>query len=105
MLPSLWEGLGLVFLEAMAVKLPVVASDVSAIPEVVADGVSGWLVPPGDPAALAEAIQSGLDNDHDRLARGLAGYMRLAERFALPAMVDRTLAVYTELLSEKGTRS
>jgi len=104
-LPSLWEGLGLVFLEAMAVKLPVVASNVSAIPEVVADGVSGWLVPPGDPGALADAIQSGLENDPDRLARGLAGYMRLVERFGLPAMVDRTLAVYTELLSAKGTRS
>lgn len=104
-LPSLWEGLGLVFLEAMAVKLPVVASQVSAIPEVVADGVSGWLVPPGNPGALADAIQDGLENDTDRLARGLAGYMRLLERFALPAMVDRTLAVYTELLSEKGTRS
>ncbi|MFT7465531.1 MAG: glycosyltransferase involved in cell wall biosynthesis, partial [Pseudohongiellaceae bacterium] len=76
-LPSLWEGLGLVFLEAMAVKLPVVASNVSAIPEVIADGVSGWLVPPGEPQALADALENALSNDTDRLARGLAGHMRL----------------------------
>jgi glycosyltransferase involved in cell wall biosynthesis len=95
-LPSLWEGLGLVFLEAMAVRLPIVASNVSAIPEVVEDGVSGWLVPPADPEALAAAILEACGNDADRLARGVAGYMRLLERFALPRMVDQTLKVYDE---------
>lgn len=103
-LPSLWEGLGLVFLEAMAVQLPIVASNVSAIPEVVSDGVSGWLVPPGDVPALARAIEDALRDDHDRLARGLAGSMRLAERFALPAMVDQTLAVYEQLRSGTDRR-
>jgi glycosyltransferase involved in cell wall biosynthesis len=100
-LPSLWEGLGLVFLEAMAVRLPIVASDVSAIPEVVEDGVSGWLVPPGDPAALATAVTRALSDDHDRQARGMAGHARLLELFALPPMIDRTLAVYDELLAAR----
>lgn len=95
-LPSLWEGLGLVFLESMAARLPVVATDVSAIPEVVEDGVSGWLVPPGDPAALAAAIASALDSPADRRARGVAGHMRLLERFALPRMIAETLQVYEE---------
>lgn len=104
-LPSLWEGLGLVFLEAMAVKLPIVASNISAIPEVVDDGVSGWLVPPGDPVALAGAIESALNDNDDRLARGLAGYMRLLERFALPAMVDSTLELYAQVLASKGVRT
>jgi glycosyltransferase involved in cell wall biosynthesis len=102
-LPSLWEGLGLVFLEAMAARLPVVASNVSAIPEVVEDGVSGWLVPPGEPGLLAEALSDGLAHPDDRLARGVAGHMRLLERFALPRMVDETLEVYDEARTARGT--
>ena len=102
-LPSLWEGLGLVFLEAMAVELPIVASNVSAIPEVVEDGVSGWLVPPGDPAALAGAVRDALARDDDRRARGVAGRMRLLERFALPRMVDETEAVYREVVPRSPT--
>lgn len=56
-LPSLQEGFGIVFLEAMAAELPVVACRVAAIPEVVQDGVTGLLVPPRDPAALAAEIE------------------------------------------------
>ncbi|MDY7042159.1 MAG: glycosyltransferase, partial [Chloroflexota bacterium] len=55
-LPSLWEGFGLVLLEAMAVARPIVASRVSAIPEIVADGETGLLVPPRDAEALAAAL-------------------------------------------------
>ena len=101
-LPSLWEGLGLVFLEAMAVALPIVATDVSAIPEVVQDGVSGWLVPPGDPEALAAAVQRALDDPSARQAAGLAGHLRLLERFALPRMIDETLTLYRDLLWNKS---
>ena len=101
-LPSLWEGLGLVFLEAMAARLPVIASNVSAIPEVIDDGVSGWLVPPGDPQALAAAIDAALSDHDGRQARGLAGHARLLERFALPRMVDETLAVYERALAARG---
>jgi glycosyltransferase involved in cell wall biosynthesis len=98
-LPSLWEGLGLVFLEAMAARLPIVASDVSAIPEVVVDGESGWLVPPGDPRVLAGAIASALADEEGRRARGEAGYDRLLARFGLPRMIEETLEVYREVLA------
>jgi len=98
-LPSLWEGLGLVFLEAMAVSLPVVATRVSAIPEVVPDGVGGWLVPPGDPEALARTLAAALADPAERARRGAAGRRLLLERFALPRMIDETLAVYAEALA------
>lgn len=56
-LPSVQEGFGIVFLEAMAAELPVVACRIAAVPEVVLDGTTGLLVPPRDPAALAEALE------------------------------------------------
>lgn len=97
-LPSLWEGLGLVFLEAMAVGLPVVATNVSAIPEVVDDGRTGWLVPPSDPTGLAAALREALADPDERARRGEAGRALLVERFGLPRMIDETLALYTEIL-------
>jgi glycosyltransferase involved in cell wall biosynthesis len=56
-LPSVQEGFGIVFLEAMAAELPVVACRIAAVPEVVGDGATGLLVPPRDPGALAEALE------------------------------------------------
>ncbi|GJM20455.1 MAG: glycosyl transferase [Planctomycetota bacterium] len=97
-LPSLWEGLGLVFLEAMAVGLPVVATQVSAIPEVVEHGRTGWLVPPSDPGALAATLAEALSAPAERAARGEASRALLAERFGLPRMIEETLALYTEIL-------
>jgi glycosyltransferase involved in cell wall biosynthesis len=98
-LASLWEGLGLVFLEAMAVGLPIVATRVSAVPEVVEDGVSGWLVPPGDVEALAAALRAALADPRARAERGRAGHARLLERFGLPRMIDEVLTVYDGVLS------
>jgi glycosyltransferase involved in cell wall biosynthesis len=95
-LPSLWEGLGLVFLEAMAVSLPTVATNVSAIPEVVPDGQGGWLVPPGRPDELARAIGAALADPAERARRGADGRARLLRQFALPRMIDEVLAVYAE---------
>jgi glycosyltransferase involved in cell wall biosynthesis len=97
-LPSVQEGFGIVFLEAMAARLPVVACRAAAIPEVVTDGVTGVLVPPRDPVALAEALASLLE-DHVRATRlGLEGRHRVqgytprqvAERFleAVRSKVD-----------------
>lgn len=96
--PSRWEGFGLVFLEAMALGVPVISTRVSAIPEIVADGETGWLVPPGDPAAIARALRAALSDPDERRRRGEAGRARLESRFTVDAMVEHTLAVYRGVL-------
>ena len=94
--PSHWEGFGLVLVEAMAAQRPVVATAVSAIPEVVRDGETGLLVPPHDPHALARALLQ-LCGDPDRRARlGAAGAARVQSHFTAERMVRETLAVYAE---------
>ena len=95
--PSLYEPLGIVNLEAMACGTAVVASRVGGIPEVVADGRTGLLVPPDDPAALAEAI-GALVADPARAARmGLAGRQRAAAEFSWTTIAEQTAALYAEL--------
>ncbi len=101
-LASLWEGLGLVFLEAMAAAKPVVATRVSAVPEVVLDGETGLLVPPGDPEALAGALIRLCEDAGLRRRLGLAGYRRVREHFSADRMVDETIAIYREALAAKG---
>jgi len=77
-LPSLWESYGLVIVEAMARGIPVVATNVGAIPELVTDGISGLIVPPKDSRALAEAIQR-LSLDISLQNKVIAGGHRIAE--------------------------
>lgn len=92
--PVRWEGFGLVLLEAMLASLPVVASRVSAVPEIVADGETGLLVRHDDPAALAEATARVLD-DRELAARlGAAGLARARSEFSVERMAQRTLEVY-----------
>lgn len=79
--PSLYEGMPLVILEAMAAGVPVIASAVSGIPEVVVDGVTGWLVPPEDPEVLAQALAQALDDPDEARRRGQAGRRRVVERY------------------------
>jgi glycosyltransferase involved in cell wall biosynthesis len=79
--PSIYEGMPLVILEAMEAGVPVVASRVSGIPEVVEDGVTGWLVPPEDPEALAAALAEVLEHPDEARKRGEAGRRRVDERF------------------------
>jgi glycosyltransferase involved in cell wall biosynthesis len=96
--PSVWdEALGYVILEAMSVGLPAVASEVGGIPEVVADGETGLLVPPRDPAALAQAIARLLDDPAARERMGRAGRRAVHEHFSLDSAIERTLALYHEL--------
>ena len=93
---SRWEGFGIVLLEAMLAGLPVVATRVSAVPEVVADGETGLLVEPGDDAALAEALGALLADPGRATALGEAGRMRAREEFSVARMAERTLAVYSD---------
>jgi len=99
-LPSRWEGFGLVLLEAMAAGKPIVASHVSAIPEVVAAGETALLVPPDDPAALAAALCTLLEDPARRQAMGAAGRARVQHRFAPRHMVDATLGLYRTVLAD-----
>lgn len=92
-LSSIFEGFGLVLLEAMAASRPVVATRVSAIPEVVGDGGAGVLVPPESPDAMANAMLGLLDAEQRR-EMGERGLGRLHDHFRLGDMVDATLQIY-----------
>lgn len=98
-LPSRWEGLSLVLLEAMACRKPVVATRVTGNVDVVVDGVTGFLVPVGAPQALAEKIVALLQDAKLRAEYGRKGRERVEHDFSLDAMVVRTRAVYQELLA------
>jgi len=97
--PARWEGFGLALLEAMLCARPVVASAVSSVPEIVADGETGLLVPSDDPVALAKAVASLLDDPTRAAAMGEAGRARAAVEFSVALMADRTVAAYEEALS------
>ena len=101
-LPSLREAQGISLIEAMARGVPVVASAVGGIPEVVTDGVDGRLVPPGDPAALADAIVELLRDPALRHRLGEAGRRTVADRFSIDAQVRAIQAVYDEELARAG---
>jgi len=101
LMPSLREGFGLVLLEAMTQSVPVVGSAVSAIPEVVADGETGLLVPPRDVDGLAEALASLLADPARRAAMGAAGRNRRETYFSSERMVDEPLALYQRLSRKK----
>ncbi len=95
--PSLYEPLGIVNLEAMACGTAVVGSRVGGIPEVVADGETGLLVPPDDPAALAAALNALLRDPARAAAMGLAGRKRAMAEFGWDAIAAQTAALYAEL--------
>jgi glycosyltransferase involved in cell wall biosynthesis len=103
--PSLHEGMPNTVLEAMAAGLPVVATAVGGTPEAVVDGLTGLLIPPRDPDALAETIAALLRDPDLRREMGRAGRERVAEHFGMARMVEQTERLYTQLLTEKGVAS
>lgn len=103
-LPSIYEGLPLVLLEAMAAGLAVVATAVSGNPDAVADGETGLLVPPEDCAALAAALESLVRDPARRRRMGEAGRQRVAARFTIERVADEYLALWQGLVSSPAAR-
>ena len=100
-LPSRFEPFGIVLLEAMAAGLPVVASRVGGIPEIVSEGETGLLVEPDNPDALAEALRLLCQNESLRFSMGRSARERV-KRYAWDSVVPRILSVFAEALQEKG---
>ena len=98
LVPSTREGFGLVILEAMSKRVPVIATKISAIPEVVVDGETGFLIPPCDSTALAEAMQQLIQDPALCAQMGENGEKRLISHFSVGRMADETLAVYQEVM-------
>jgi glycosyltransferase involved in cell wall biosynthesis len=97
-LPSRHEPFGRVVIEAMAMGLPVIATDAGGPSEIVVHGETGLLVKPGDPASLAEAIQSLVGNPSLRASFGRAGRERVLRLFSLEAHVESVAGLYEELV-------
>ncbi len=99
--PSVYEPLGIVNLEAMACGTAVVGSRTGGIPEVVAEGETGLLVPPGDPEALATALDVLLSDSGLARAMGQAGRKRAVAEFGWPAIAAQTADLYAELANRQ----
>jgi glycosyltransferase involved in cell wall biosynthesis len=99
-LSSVWEGFGMVLIEAMARGRATVATRVEGVLEVVEEGVTGLLVAPADAAALALAISGLLTDEERRETMGRAGRERALTLFSMERFVGKTIEVYDELLAE-----
>jgi glycosyltransferase involved in cell wall biosynthesis len=97
--PTLYEGSSLVTLEAMAHRRAVVATNAGGLPDKVTPGVNGWLVPAGDPSALAGAISGALGDAQKLAAFGQAGRAIVEREFSWNAAGKATLGLYRELLA------
>ena len=102
LMPSLWEGLPLSLVLAMGAGLPVIATSVAGIPEVVQDGVTGWLVKPGDVKGLGAAMARVLGDDTERARLGQAAQAFVRPRFGVDGYVNAITALYDRLLVAKG---
>jgi glycosyltransferase involved in cell wall biosynthesis len=102
--PSLWaEPFGMVAVEAMASGRPVVASDIGGLADSVVDGVTGFLVPPGDAEALAGKLRTLLDDADLRAGMGKRGRLRVEQNFYWPRIVEKHYPpLLREVLAKRG---
>jgi len=102
-MPSIHEeGMPNVTMEGSAVGLPVVASQVGAVPDLVENGITGFLVPPNEVESLANRLQTLLEDPELRLRMGQAGMDKMSREFSVEAMVTKMSKVYEERLLAKG---
>ena len=101
-LPSWWEAMPLTVLEAQAAALPVVASDVGDVATMVDDGVTGTLVPPRDPAALADALRPLLRDTERRRRLGAAAQARMRTEFDVDPLLRRLATLFDEVQGARG---
>jgi glycosyltransferase involved in cell wall biosynthesis len=101
--PTQYEGSSIVTLEAMSHERPVVATTAGGLPDKVRDGVTGWLVPPGDAPALANALRTALGPGVSLAAMGAAGRALVEAEFSWERSADRMLAVFEEALAGART--
>ena len=102
-LPSAWEGLGVVFIEAISQGVPVIATRTSAVPEVVRDGIDGILVEPGAASELRDAMSAMIEQrDIIQPRTRREGPAYIDNKFSVGNMVEETLAVYREALARRG---
>ena len=101
-MPSLWEAFGLSAAEAMALQKPVIASKVEGLQEVVAEGVTGLLIPPGEPEALSAAILKLAHDQPRRRAFGLAGRARIERNFTATDMIESHEQFYEQLFASQN---
>jgi glycosyltransferase involved in cell wall biosynthesis len=99
-LASEWEGFGLAILEAMSFSLPIIATEVGGIPEVVLDGETGWLVKSRDSDALADSILDALSSPYKMLQCGQRGKLRVQNMFSVQKMIFDTEKIYNLLLTQ-----
>ena len=104
-LASIYDAFPSAIVEAFAAKKPVVATRVGGVPEIVEDGVNGYLVPRMDPRALAEKIDVLLEDEEKRRAFGEEGRRRVAERFTLDRMIEGAEAVFHRVCRQTWAES
>jgi len=97
-LPSRWEGLPMVILEAMANKVPIIATSVGGIPEIISDGVTGLLVKTDDPEELAEKVRMLLDDSSLRKRLSISAFEKVKSEYSIKEYCTNVLRLYDEVL-------
>ena len=103
---SEWEGLPMALLEAAAMRLPIVATDVGGNSEIVTDGLTGYIAPPKDPSELASAMRRLMNDPAPRReSMGESARQQCFDQYGIAAVMNRWLELYAECLQRNGQDS